>query len=129
MHMLAEPRRLRFKVEDGLWVRLVDVATALAGRRYSTEGKVVLDVSDSFCPWNEGRYELVGGPDGAECRSTEAEPDLELTTADLAAVYLGGVRFTALREAGRIIENDPGAVRRADAMFAWDPAPWCPDMF
>ena len=129
MHMLAEPRRLRFKVEDGLWIRLVDIPNALSGRRYSTEGKLVFDLRDSFCPWNEGRYELVGGPDGSACRATEAEPDLALSAADLAAVYLGGVRFDALRQAGRIIENDTGAVRRADAMFAWDPAPWCPDMF
>ena len=129
LHMLAEPRRLRFKVEDGLWVRLVDVPATLAGRRYMAEGKTVLEVKDSFCPWNEGRFELVGGPDGSECRATDAEPDLVLTAADLAAVYLAGVRFAALRQAGRIIENKPGAVRRADAMFAWDPAPWCPDMF
>lgn len=129
MHMLAEPRRLRFKVEDGLWVRLVDVPTALAGRRYATEGRVVLEVRDSFCPWNEGRYELVCGPDGSECLPTDENPDLELNAADLAAVYLGGVRFAALRQAGRVIENKAGAIRRADAMFTWDPAPWCPDMF
>ncbi|HET6771284.1 MAG TPA: GNAT family N-acetyltransferase [Actinomycetota bacterium] len=129
IHMLTDPRRLRFKVEDGLWVRLVDVPTALAGRHYSSAGRVVLEVRDSFCPWNEGRYELVGGPDGSECRSTDKEPDLELTAADLAAVYLGGVRFAALRQAGRLIENKTGAIRRADAMCTWDPAPWCPDMF
>jgi predicted acetyltransferase len=129
MHMLADPRRLRFTVQDGLWVRLVDVPAALTGRRYAAEGKLVLEVKDSFCPWNEGRYELVGGPDGADCRSTDAEPDLVLSAADLAAVYLGGVRFDTLRQAGRVIENASGAVRRADASFSWDPPPWCPDMF
>lgn len=129
MHMLAEPRRLRFKIEDGLWVRLVDVPAALAGRRYATEGNVILEVKDAFCPWNEGRYELEGGPEGADCRPSSAEPELELSAADLAAVYLGGVRFDTLRQAGRVIENKPGAVQGADAMFTWDPPPWCPDMF
>jgi predicted acetyltransferase len=129
MHMLAEPRRLRFRIEDGLWLRLVDVPTALTGRRYATEGSVVFEVKDSFCPWNEGRYELQGGPEGAACRSSDAEPDLVLSAADLAAVYLGGVRFHSLQQAGRVIENKTGATRRADAMFTWDPAPWCPDMF
>jgi len=129
IHMLAEPRRLRFRIEDGLWLRLVDVPAALAGRRYATEGNVILEVRDSFCPWNEGRYELVGGPDGAHCRSSSAEPDLVLSAADLAAAYLGGVRFDALRQAGRVIENRTGALRRAETMFTWDPAPWCPDMF
>lgn len=129
MHMLAEPRRLRFKIEDGLWVRLVDLLGALAGRRYAAEGKVILEVKDSFCPWNEGRYELEGGPEGADCRPSDAEPDLVLSATDLGAVYLGGVRFDTLRQAGRVIENAPGAVRRADALFTWDPPPWCPDMF
>jgi predicted acetyltransferase len=129
MHMLADPRRLRFTVQDGLWVRLVDVPGALAGRRYLAEGKLVLEVKDPFCSWNEGRYELVGGPDGAECSSSDAEPDLVLSAADLAALYLGGVRFDTLRQAGRVLENVAGAVRRADAMFTWDPPPWCPDMF
>jgi predicted acetyltransferase len=129
VHMLADPRRLRFRIEDGLWVRLVDVPTALAGRRYAAEQRIVLDVEDSFCPWNEARFALEGGPDGAECRPSDADADLMLTAADLAAVYLGGVRFDALRQAGRVVENVPGAVRKADAMFTWDPAPWCPDMF
>ena len=129
MHMLAEPRRLRFKIEDGLWVRLVDLLAALAGRRYAAKGKVILEVKDSFCPWNEGRYQLDGGPEGADCRPSDAEPDLVLSATDLGAVYLGGVRFDTLRQAGRVIENAPGAVRRADALFTWDPPPWCPDMF
>ena len=129
VHMLADPRQLRFTVQDGLWVRLVDVPDALAGRRYTAEGELVLEVKDPFCSWNEGRYELVGVPDGADCRATTTEPDVVLSAADLAAVYLGGVRFDTLRQAGRIIENEPGAVRRADALFTWDPPPWCPEMF
>src|SRR5439155_466467 len=32
--LLAEPRRLRFNVRDGLWVRLVDVGAALTARSY-----------------------------------------------------------------------------------------------
>jgi predicted acetyltransferase len=127
--LLADSRQPKTRIEDGVWLRLVDVATALTGRRYAVEGRLGLRVRDAFCPWNDGSYELVGGPAGAECKSTSGTGDLELDTADLAAVYLGGNRFRALFEAGRIEELRPGAVARADAMFATDRAPWCPSHF
>ena len=34
-------------------------------------------------PWNRGRFELEGGPDGATCRPTTRQPDLELTANEL----------------------------------------------
>lgn len=124
LHMLAEPRAMQFKVRDGLWVRLVDVRPALEARRYSTEGRVVFEVRDALCPWNEGRVQLDGGPDGAKARSTDAEPDLVVDVADLGAVYLGGVSFHTLARAGRVVEATPGATRTADSMFGWQPGPW-----
>jgi predicted acetyltransferase len=127
--LLADSRQPKTRIEDGVWLRLVDVAAALAGRRYAVEGRLGLRVRDAFCPWNDGPYGLVGGPAGAECKSNSGTLDLELAAADLAAVYLGGNRFRALFEAGRIEELRPGAVARADAMFATDRAPWCPSHF
>jgi predicted acetyltransferase len=127
--LLADSRQPKTRIEDGVWLRLVDVAAALAGRRYPVEGRLALRIRDAFCPWNDGSYDLVGGPAGAECKSTGSTPDLELEAADLAAVYLGGNRFRALFEAGRIEELRPGAVARADVMFATDRAPWCPSHF
>jgi predicted acetyltransferase len=125
LHMVAEPARLRFRLTDGLYLRVVDVAAALEGRRYRTEGSVVLDVRDGFCPWNEGRYVVDGGPDGATCRSTDREPDLTLSTTDLAAAYLGGTGFRTLASAGRVTEERRGALDTAAAMFGADEAPWC----
>ncbi|HEV3460882.1 MAG TPA: GNAT family N-acetyltransferase [Candidatus Dormibacteraeota bacterium] len=127
--LLADSRQPKTRIEDGVWLRLVDVAAGLAGRRYAVEGRLGLRVRDAFCTWNDGPYQLVGGPAGAECKSTGGTLDLELDAADLAAVYLGGNRFRALFEAGRIEELRPGAVARADAMFATDRAPWCPSHF
>jgi len=128
-HMLAEPRRMGLRFGDGLWVRVVDVRVALAARRYATSGNFVVEVRDSFCPWNEGRFELAGGPQGAECRRTDRPADLSVEAADLGAAYLGGVRFSVLERAGRVHELTPGALSRADAMFSWDPLPWCPRVF
>ncbi len=124
--LLADPRRLRTaKVTDGLWVRLLDLPAALAARRYAAPGAVVVEVTDRLRPANDGRFLLEGGPDGADCRPTGREPDLLCDVADLGAAYLGGVKLASLARAGRVLEQAPGALARADAMFATDPAPWC----
>ena len=124
--MLADPRRLRVTTtSDQLWVRMVDVAAALAARRYPVEGTLVLDVADEFRPSQAGRYELTGGPDGARCRRTSADADLTLSAADLGALYLGGVAASTLAAASRVVEHRPGALARADAMLAGRPVPFC----
>jgi predicted acetyltransferase len=124
--MLKDPRRLRLVDSiDFLWVRLVDIPSGLAGRRYATDGRIVVEVEDGFCPENSGRYVLEGGPDGATCGRSDATADLALRIADLGATYLGGVGFTTLARARRVTEHTPGALRRADAMFACDPPAWC----
>ncbi len=129
LQMLVEPRALNFRLRDGTWVRLVDVAAALEARRYSHEGRAVLELDDEFAPWNDGTYELDGGPEGATCRPSSAEPDVSMRVEDLAAAYLGAVSFRALASAGRIVERKPGALRTADAMFSSTVAPWCPWIF
>jgi len=127
--LLADSRQPKTRIEDGLWLRLVDVAAALAGRRYAAEGGLGLQVRDAFCPWNDGQFELQGSLHNAECRRHDANPDLAIDVADLAAVYLGGTRFRTLMEAGPVAELRPGAIARDDAMFATDRAPWCPSHF
>jgi predicted acetyltransferase len=123
--LLAEPRRTKFRVGDGVWVRLVDVGAALSGRGYAEDGRVVFEVRDTFCPWNEGRWKLEGG----QAARTEDEPDLGLDVTGLGSVFLGGFTFTELSRAARVEELQPGAIARADAMFRTDIAPWCPEIF
>jgi predicted acetyltransferase len=122
--LVQEPRRLRFTVSDGLWVRIVDIPAALGARRYPADGRLVFAVEDPFRPGTSGRYELiVEGGDGV-CLPTDAEPEIDCDVAALGAVYLGGSSFRQLQRAQQIRELEPGALIRADAMFAWDPAPW-----
>lgn len=127
--MLGEPRRLRLKVSDGIWIRLVDVRGALARRSYAGAGSLVLDVVDQVCPWNAGRWRLAAKPDRAVVESTTEPADLRLDVGDLGAAYLGGVSFRQLLRADRLEESRSGGAARADALFATDAAPWCPDEF
>jgi predicted acetyltransferase len=123
--LLALPRRARYRMGDGLWVRVVDVPAALSGRAYGDGGPVVFEVHDAICDWNDGRWKLEHGV----CERTEDEPDLELDVSALGSAYLGAVSFAQLREGLRLQELREGAVARADALFAWRPLPWCLEIF
>lgn len=123
--LLAEPRRMEFELNDGVWVRVIDIPAAFGARTYAGEGSVVVEVTDAFLPENAGRWRL--GPQGAE--RTDAAADLALDVTGLASVYLGGFTFGDLVRGSRAAELSPGAAARADALFGRGPAPWCPEIF
>ena len=123
--LLATPRRARYRMGDGIWVRLVDVGAALSARSYAGDGAVVFEIRDAFCPWNEGRWRLEGG----EARRTSDDPGLRLDADALGSAYLGGVTFAQLRRALRLEELTSDAVERADALFRTAAQPWCPEIF
>jgi predicted acetyltransferase len=123
--LTSNPRRLRFRMGDGLWLRLVDVGAALSGRVYAGNGSIVLDVRDAVCPWNDGRWKLEGG----EASRTDDAAEIALDVDALGAAYLGAVSFAQLRDSLRLAELADGAVRHADALFEWRPLPWCPEIF
>jgi predicted acetyltransferase len=128
---LADSRQLTVTgVQDHLWVRLVDLPSALSRRRYAAEGSLILDIADPFCPWNEGRWLLEGGPDGAGCRPARHSPgaSIRLDAAALGSLFLGGTSIAHLARAGRV-EADPLALRRAEDMFGPGLGPWCSTKF
>jgi predicted acetyltransferase len=115
-------------VHDWLWLRIVDVASGLAARRYETGGSLVLEVVDGFRPANAGTYRLEGGPDGATCERTDADADITLDVRALGAAFLGTVELRTLARAG-LVTGAPDAIKRADALFASTPAPFCSTPF
>ena len=48
--LLAEPRRLRFQLNDGVWLRALDLDAALGARSLAGEGEVVVELADAFVP-------------------------------------------------------------------------------
>jgi len=123
--LLASPRRAKYRMGDGLWVRLVDIGAALSARSYRDGQPVVLEVRDAFCDWNEGRWKVGDG----SAQLTKNEPDLRLDADALGSAYLGGITFAQLRDALRVEELTDGAVARADDLFRTDLHPWCPEIF
>lgn len=127
--LLVDPRQARARLGDGIWTRVVDVDRALADRRYAFDVELVLEVRDELCPWNAGRWRLVGGPDGAECTRVTDSPDLVLDVRELGATYLGGRSFSALTAAGLVEEVTSGSAAVATRAFASDLLPWRDTMF
>ncbi|MFJ2176041.1 GNAT family N-acetyltransferase [Streptomyces sp. NPDC087851] len=128
-YLVSDPRRCELRVRDDLYLRPVEVAPALEARTYRTPVDVVLEVTDAFCPWNEGRWRLSGDPKGASCARTADAPDLVMSVNELSAVYLGGTSLDALARAGRVREVRAGALDAASVAFGSDIAPWLPHGF
>jgi predicted acetyltransferase len=125
LHLVARPDSLTLRAITGLWVRLVDVGAALSARGYARDGRVTFAVADPFCPWNEGTWTLEDG----QARRSRRRPDLRLDVTALGATHLGGFSFAQLARAGLVEESSRDAATRADAVFATDRAPWCPEIF
>lgn len=112
------------------YVRLLEAEAALARRRYERAGAVRLEVRDSFCPWNEGTYEIeADGTGGASVSRVRAEGQLALDTSVLASLYLGALRASSLAAAGILQERSPGALEAADTLFAVGRPPYCTTSF
>jgi predicted acetyltransferase len=119
-----EPRALRPELDDGLFLRPVDITTALAARAYAADGRVVLAVTDATLGRNDGAFELVADAGAATCRQTTSEPDIVGSIQAIGCMYLGAVTWASLAAAGRVEERTPGAIERADAMCRTDRPPW-----
>lgn len=112
---------------DHMWVRLLDVPTALSARRYEAPVSVVLAVRDDIL--GDGRYRLVGDANGAMCTPTEAEPDISLGVDVLGALYLGGASLRPYVLAGRVEEHTTGSVGALDRGMRTARAPWATTSF
>lgn len=123
LHLLTDLRPTEQRLDDDVWVRLLDVRRALAARTYQAPVDVVLEVRDELLPANAGRWHVRTGGSGAEVARTEAEPDLVLDVAELGRAYLGGTSLAALARAGLVEERRPGALTPVAAAFGWPEAP------
>jgi predicted acetyltransferase len=122
--MVVDPRSLMLRVSEGLWLRVIDLESALTGRTYAADDNVVVEVRDELCPWNAGRWKM-----GSDVGRTDDDAELELDIADLATAYLGAFDFERLAAAQRVRELKPGALRRATDLFRTPRPPYCPEDF
>ena len=124
--MIADQRAAHVEVVDHHYVRILDVAAALEGRRYGAPGVLALDVADPL-GITGGRWLLRVDDDGRGV--VEAWPDGEAPTGattvtlgvtELAIAYLGGVSLATLAAAGRVTTSDAAHAAR---VLGWHEAP------
>ena len=127
--LLIDARAARqMALSDFVWVRPLDVPGLLSARAYVASGRVVLEIVDAQ-GLAGGRFALDASPDGATCVATDESAEITLPVRTLGAVSLGGVRLAPLHAAGWADEHAPGAIHRADALFAGSVVPWCNTWF
>ncbi|QVQ51915.1 GNAT family N-acetyltransferase [Spiractinospora alimapuensis] len=106
--LLRNPDHVHSVLGANLWVRLVDVPAALEQRSYRGAIDLALEVTDTTCPWNAGRWRLRADRNGAVCGATEDEPDLRMDVATLGAAYMGTPPTYAVAS-GKVEELRSGA--------------------
>jgi predicted acetyltransferase len=130
---LADARAARQShLGEMLWVRVIDVPRILANRAYDRTADMVLEVVDEVAGQPgpaAGRYRLEASADGAECRTTDAPPDITLGVAQLSAAVLGGTRLVDAARARPPVEHRAGTLAALDALLRTPDEPWCATWF
>ncbi|MDN4479250.1 GNAT family N-acetyltransferase [Demequina sp. SYSU T00039] len=111
LHQLKDPRGVRSKVIDNLWVRLLDVPTALAAREYMRDCDVVVQLTDKHVPANAGTWRIAVTGGEATVTRTDDAPDLTMDVRHLSQCYLGGTSMESLAAAGLVREHTAGRAR------------------
>ena len=125
--LLSARRRASMDAFDSLWVRIMDPKVALEGRSYSAVADLVVEVHDPV-DGSRSAWRLALAPDGSSVKRTTEPAEVAMDVEDLGACFMGWSRFGTLGRAGRI-DGDVEHLAALDRAFAWDPAPWCPEIF
>jgi predicted acetyltransferase len=119
-YVLTDPRLARTtEYADDLWLRVMDIPSALEARTYESELSAVLEVSDGFRS-DGGRFALEVRDGRARCRPTDAEADIRMDLDVLGSLYLGAHKASSFAIANRLHADDSGLLTRLDAVFASD---------
>ncbi len=129
--LLTDSRRVKtVGTEDNIWLRILDVKSALEARPWFVPGELVIDIDDPL-ELTGGRFRITSDGENAsvEAASTSTPADLGMGIAELGSLYFGGADPVILARAGRIDENVPGSAVRASAMFSLGRLPYAPNGF
>lgn len=100
-------------VADNLWVRLVDLPTAVAERGHAADVDVVVQVRDEILTAQAGTWRWTAGAGVGALVRSDFEPDVVFDISDLGAVWLGGQSLAARAAAGHVT-GDRDAIAQLD---------------
>jgi predicted acetyltransferase len=121
----------RTEAYTSLWLRLVDVATALEHRAWAADADLTLAIDDDLVAANAATWKVTIAGGSARCApaAESSAADLRLDVRDLGAAYLGGTPVTHLVAAGLADERTAGAAAALDAALHTPFAPFLSDEF
>lgn len=127
---LVQRRSNHEQVTEALYIRILDVAKAIASRKYGTRCAYVVRINDDLLP-NSGLWRFALSPEGgtAERLDDGIEADLTLDIRALAGIWLGGYPLNAFIGAGLATVHNPKAFLSIHQAFHSPVAPWCPEVW
>ncbi|MFX1319081.1 MAG: enhanced intracellular survival protein Eis [Promethearchaeota archaeon] len=93
---------IEIKVWHPWMVRVIDAKEALKGLPVSTDGELILTLTDSQCGWNNGTYLLKSTNDQLDVSMTKRSAQLETSIQGLSALVYGTHSIEALEYNGWI---------------------------
>ena len=127
--MLLEPRTLRRRTADAMWLRVADAELALGQRPYGAAGSLTLRVVDELCDWNAGTYRVESDGTNSEVSRVDGEAELVVPVERLSQLISGYASASELARLDLIEASDASVLSVADAMFATAYRPFCQDGF
>ena len=128
-HLLLEPRMLNITSGNGIMGRIIDVERALPQRSYLEEGTLTFEITDSLCPWNQGRWKLEASTEGSLISRAREEPQLVMPISTLAMLVFGQVSASEAARMGRLDVNEDSALSMWDKVMRTKYRPFCDDDF
>lgn len=111
--------------EDGIWLRILDVAATLTARSYVFNGEISVLVKDAL-GIATGQYLLTVRDGAAEVtRRNSGTADITLDVSALGSLYLGGVSARTLARAGTVTATSTEALKTFDRLLRQDDEPVC----
>jgi predicted acetyltransferase len=101
-------------------VRVLDLAGAIANLPAPVSGCLTLAVSDQFCEWNNGCYEIRAEAGRLRCDrlADQSEADVNATIEGISALVYGTLPLAELIHKGWVKVNNPEV---GDRLAAWFP--------
>jgi predicted acetyltransferase len=116
--VLDDPMGVKVELSEGPWLRVLDVAAAIAQRRFVASISRVIRVHDPILQHNNGSFCLASG------EATNKAADVELHVADFASAFTGHRSFRQLNDAGLCCATNE-VIAELDEAFAVAPSPHC----
>jgi predicted acetyltransferase len=110
-----DARRIRTRLKDGLWLRVMDVPRLLEARTWSSDGVLTLRIHDDQ-GYAAGTYRLEIADGKGTCTRTTGTPDLDMDVSVLGSILLGGTSAASMERSGRL------RTRERHHALVWDAA-------